>query len=274
MFKNALFGLLAAGFLSFSQTPAVAQGNVNLSDVAQVALIPGWRTERGTHMAALQIILAPGWKTYWRAPGDAGIPPQFDWLGSGNLSSVTFHWPTPSVFDLNGMQTLAYKDVVVIPIELTPGPDHSGPITLRGRMDFGVCEEICVPMSVKITADLTNSGARVATIDQALANQPRPAIAAGVGSVTCAIEPISDGLQLTASIEIPALGGHEIAVVELPDRSIWISEATTQRTGKTLSATAEMVPPNGQPFSLARSDIRITVIGNNGGVDIQGCSAG
>ena len=131
------------------------------------------------------------------------------------------------------MQTLAYKDVVVIPIELTPGPDHSGPITLRGRMDFGVCEEICVPMSVKITADLTNSGARVATIDQALANQPRPAIAAGVGSVTCAIEPISDGLQLTASIEISPLGGHEVAVVELPDRSIWISEATTSRTGKT-----------------------------------------
>ena len=57
----------------------------DLDDILQVELRPGWRRDDGTHIAALQISLAPGWKTYWRQPGDTGIPPKFDFTGSSNL---------------------------------------------------------------------------------------------------------------------------------------------------------------------------------------------
>lgn len=274
MFKHILFGALVALFFHLPHQPAVAQNAVNLSDVAKVELIPGWRTQKGTHMAGLRIKLAEGWKTYWRAPGDAGIPPQFDWTGSENLASVQLHWPTPTVFYLNGMQTLAYKDEVVIPIELATAQGSDGAIKLNGRMDFGVCEEICVPISVQITAELANGGRPDVTIRRALGDQPTPARSAGVGAVTCTVTPISDGLRLNASIDVAPLGGKEVMVVELTDRSIWISEAVTKRNAGQLTASAEMVPPNGQPFALVRSDIRFTVIGDNGAIDIQGCSAG
>ena len=64
-----------------------------LDEVVSASVLTGWRMENGHHMAALRITLAPGWKTYWRAPGEAGIPPRFDWTGSDNLSAVTVHWP-------------------------------------------------------------------------------------------------------------------------------------------------------------------------------------
>jgi DsbC/DsbD-like thiol-disulfide interchange protein len=59
------------------------------ADMVQIRILPGWSRDDGSHMAALHLILAPGWKTYWRAPGDAGIPPMMDLEGSDNLSDIT-----------------------------------------------------------------------------------------------------------------------------------------------------------------------------------------
>ena len=73
---------------------------------ADVDIIPGWRQDDGAHMAALRIKLDEGWKTYWRAPGEAGIPPSIDWSGSVNLGDVGFHWPVPEVIVSNGVTTL------------------------------------------------------------------------------------------------------------------------------------------------------------------------
>ena len=90
--------------------------------------------------------------------------------------------------------------------------------------------------------------------------------------MTCGVEPIADGLRLTATIDMPRLGRDEIAVFELSDQAIWIAEAATQRTGRTLTATTEMVPPGNKPFLLDRSDVRITVMAAGQAVDIMGCT--
>ena len=56
--------------------------------VAEIGIVPGWRDSDGRHVAGLSIRLAPGWKTYWRSPGEGGIPPVFNWSGSSNISGV------------------------------------------------------------------------------------------------------------------------------------------------------------------------------------------
>ena len=61
-----------------------------------------------------------GWKTYWRMPGDAGIPPQFDWSGSQNVKSVEVLWPAPQRFIDSGGETVGYKDRVVFPLRIVP----------------------------------------------------------------------------------------------------------------------------------------------------------
>ena len=267
---KTLISAITGIFLLVTSAGAGSHG-FSIEDIAEFDILPGWLTESGTHMAALRIKLAPGWKTYWRAPGAAGIPPRFDWEGSRNLSAVRFHWPAPQVFNQNGLRTVGYKNVLVLPMELTP-KQRGGDIILRAEIELGVCEDICVPVSVRVSADLTGTGGIDPRIRAAIKARPETAREAGMRGVTCAIEPISDGLRLTARIDLPRLGRDEMAVFELPDQTIWVAEASASRQGRTLTAVTEMVPPTNAPFALDRSEVRITVFGAGRAVDIMGCT--
>lgn len=274
MAKKYFQYLLICAVLTASPTLAVSQGTTSIDDVAKVSILPGWQTDTGRHMAAIRIQLQPGWKTYWRAPGESGIPPRFAWEGSSNLKSVRFMWPTPKVFYQNGIRAIGYSDEVVIPMELTASDPSEDEIGLRGKMELGICKDVCIPVTVSFSAELDASTSPDPSIKASLRDRPATAKEAGVGKVTCEIEPIADGLRLTARIEVPKMGPKEVTVVELPDQTIWISQATTERQGSHIVTVAEMVPPNAAPFMLSRSDVRFTVLGDRGAVNIQGCTAG
>lgn len=242
-------------------------------DIVSAGILGGWREASGHHVAALRVTLAPGWKTYWRAPGEAGIPPAFDWSGSRNVAAVTPLWPVPHVFWQNGLRSVGYGGEVILPLVVVP-VTKGEPIRLSGQIEMGVCEDICIPVSFELSGDLPAPGAADPAIAAAMAARPMAAEAAGVSAVTCSVEPIADGMRVTATIAMPSLGGEEDTVVELADPSIWISEAESRREGGILFATAEMVPPNGRPFAIDRSEIRITVLSGGKGVDILGCAGG
>ncbi|AWB50182.1 hypothetical protein HYN69_02645 [Gemmobacter aquarius] len=240
-------------------------------EVLSARMLPGWQTATGTHMAALDLKLAPGWKTYWRAPGEAGIPPSFDFSASTNLKSVRFHWPRPAVFDLNGMQTIGYHDHLVLPVEVTP-LDATMPVTLRATVDLGVCKDICIPASVTLSADLSQQG-ETGAIRSALASVPTAAKAAGMTGIGCTVDPIADGLRLTADIGLPDPGSKEVVVFETATSGVWVSQSNSARKGALLTATSDLVPPGGTPFALDRSGVTVTVIAENSAVEINGCPA-
>ena len=239
-------------------------------DVMSGQMRPGWQLPDGGHMTALHLSLAPGWKTYWRSPGDAGIPPMFDWAGSENVAAVRFHWPRPHVFHLNGLQTVGYKGQLVLPIEVTP-TDPSRPLRLKGSVDLGVCDDICLPASLPFDLRIDGPGAPDPVIDAALADRPLTAAKAGLRSIGCTLAPIADGLRITAALDLPAPGGTEVVVFESGTSGIWVSEASATRSGPTLTASAEMVPPQGAPFALDRSAVVVTVISDDRAVEIRGC---
>ncbi len=54
--------------------------------------------DRTSLRAGIELRLATGWKTYWRYPGDSGVPPRFDFSKSTNVKSVTVRWPAPHRF--------------------------------------------------------------------------------------------------------------------------------------------------------------------------------
>src|SRR3954451_20710729 len=63
--------------------------------------------------------LEPGWKTFWRSPGDSGVPPRFDFSRSDNVDAVTVLWPAPSkVPDGAGGHALGYKEQIVLPLRI------------------------------------------------------------------------------------------------------------------------------------------------------------
>jgi DsbC/DsbD-like thiol-disulfide interchange protein len=259
-----------AFLIAFAPTgSAVAQAGPGLH--AEVDVLPGWRTADGTHMAALRITLDEGWKTYWRAPGEAGIPPHFNWSGSENLGAVGFLWPVPQIIVSNGVTTLGYAGEVILPIEVTAA-DPGADIAIEGALAFGICEDVCMPLEARVSAVLPAAAAdQDPRIIAALAARPVAAGEAAVDSADCTVEPIADGLRVTARIDMPEVGPAEFLVVEAADRSIWVSQAVVRREGNILTAEADLVPPAAKPFDLDTETLRITVLAQGRGVDIQGC---
>jgi DsbC/DsbD-like thiol-disulfide interchange protein len=262
--KHLLALVLAIACLSH---PARA---VTQDDVLSAEVLPGWRTEQGTRMAALRLTLAPGWKTYWRSPGDAGIPPLFNWSGSQNLAGVRVHWPRPIVFEMNGYRSIGYKHEVVLPLELT-ATDPSQPILLQAEIDLGICRDICMPAALTFQSRISGAGAPDAAIRAALNDRPATAAEAGLGGIGCTVEPIPDGLRLTARLALPPTGGTETVVFEPGPASIWVSEAVVSRDGAHLVATADLVSGDGGPVLLNRGAMVVTVLGQERAVEIAGC---
>lgn len=242
-------------------------------DMVAMRIVPGWQMPDGALMAGLEFRLAPGWKTYWRAPGDAGIPPVFDWSGSRNLAAVEVKWPRPEVFDQNGMRSIGYQDHVILPLAITP--DRTGqPVHLAGRIDIGICQDVCVPVRVdldRVTLAPRADASPVPAIVAALADRPVPAERAGLTDHDCAIAPSEDGLTLTARFTLPPIGRSETAALETADPMIWVSDPYMERTGERLAATFELIKVTGQPFALDRSGLRFTLLSESRAVEIRGC---
>jgi DsbC/DsbD-like thiol-disulfide interchange protein len=255
--------------LSLAAVPAPAETQ---DDVLSARMLPGWKAADGHYMAAISLTLAPGWKTYWRAPGEAGIPPEFDWAGSQNLGGLRILWPSPQVIAQNGMESIGYRDGLTLPVEVTPA-DPGQPVHLALKMNLGVCHDICMPAEVTLKADLAGPGAPDQTIAAALQAGPKPAAAAGLVAVSCQLAEIKDGLRLTAKLDLPSQGQGEKVVVETGEPDVWVSDSTTDRQGADLTASADLVPPAGKPFVLDRSGVVLTVLAGGKSVEIHGCPA-
>ncbi len=101
----------------------------------------------------LQFKMKAGWKIYWRSPGDAGYPPSLDWAGSHNLANTALHWPLPHRFSVLGLESVGYKDEVVLPLTVSPSQPGEA-INLRAVVDFLTCSDICVPYKADVALDL------------------------------------------------------------------------------------------------------------------------
>lgn len=253
-------------------TPVIALAGDPLDELVQVEVLDGGVTPDGTHLSALRLTLQDGWKTYWRSPGEAGIPPQFSWNGSRNVGDLRITWPTPQVFDTNGYQTIGYVEQLVLPLEITPRTAGQ-PVRIRGRVDLGLCKDVCIPGEVEFDHQLDIQADRNPAIAAAMAQRPYSAKEAGVTSATCRIKPTKDGLQVEAHIALPATGGTEVAIIESGSPRFWATETVTRRQNDVLIAASELVSTTtGRATSLDRSQLRITVLGRNHAVDIQGCT--
>ena len=117
--------------------------------------------------AGLELQLDPGWKTYWRYPGDSGVPPTFDFSGSDNVKSVTVEWPAPQRFpDGAGGNSIGYVGDVILPLRVFQ-IDPAKPTVLRLKLGYDVCANMCVPADADLALALPGKGTEDAAIKQA-----------------------------------------------------------------------------------------------------------
>jgi len=163
--------LAAAGLVAMGAHAAAASQDASRweGDVRSAArLIAGTRSpgSGGALRAGIEIRLKPGWHTYWRYPGDAGVPPQFDFKGSQNVKQIEVLWPAPERLpEVGGLTVIGYERDVILPLRIVP-QDSAKPVVLRLKLDYAVCEKLCVPAEAR--TELVLHGA-AASQDAALA---------------------------------------------------------------------------------------------------------
>lgn len=172
-------GVAAAGEVAdASRWHGDARGAMRL-----IAGAPAGTSDAPVLRAGIEIRLGPGWKTYWRHPGDSGIPPTFDFTGSENVRTVAVLWPAPQRLPYDGGVSIGYKDTVILPLHILP-LDPKGPAVLRVRLEYGVCEALCMLAEAK--AELALSGgptSQDAALAAAEARVPKPAELGDIGTL-------------------------------------------------------------------------------------------
>ena len=165
--RAALSLCLALGALLCIASPDSSLGATSgesawvASNNSKVRLVSGTVTIDGkpSMIAGVQLRMDPGWKTYWRNPGDSGVPPSFDFKGSKNLKQAEVLYPAPHRFaDANGT-AIGYDDEVIFPVKITPEQEGE-PIELKLAFEYGLCKDLCIPNEVSLDLLLAPRPAR------------------------------------------------------------------------------------------------------------------
>ena len=218
----------------------------------------------GTQRLGIHFRMNPGWKIYWRSPGDAGFPPHPDWSGSDNLDRAELSWPAPERFSVIGLETLGYRDEVVLPVDATVA-EAGRALSLRARIPYLTCDDVCVPyvadLALRLPAGAVTNSVETALIEKYAALVPRGdagrpirvASAAAVGGE------VTRALEVTLAADAP-LSRPDI-YVEGPEG--WAFGAPDYRIGddgKTAFARIAALAPPREGGSLAGREIRFTVV--------------
>lgn len=216
----ALATISSMGFGGAAFAASMGQSAWSDQTNSKVRLVSGTVSPGGVPSlyGGVQLRMDPGWKTYWRSPGDSGVPPIFDWSGSKNLKSAEVLYPVPHRFADAGGTAIGYDDEVVFPVKITP--ERPGePIVLSLAFDYGLCKDLCIPNSVALQAvlppDLGKNDARL--LETALSHVPRPAqtdTLPRITNVTARLDSEVPGLEIDALF--PAGAGDTDLFVDNP----------------------------------------------------------
>jgi DsbC/DsbD-like thiol-disulfide interchange protein len=192
-------------------------------------------------LGGIAIQLQPGWKTYWRTPGDSGVPPRFDFSKSDNVEAVTVLWPAPTKFDDGaGGNSLGYHDQVVLPLRIV-AKNADKPVTLRADINYAVCERLCIPVEASVQLAFNSvASTEDSALFAALDTVPKPAN-------------VGDPNPLTI-LDVKREGRSEVLVdVVSPDaRPVYLFvEGPTPDWGLPVPKLLEHGPPGVKRFAFA-----------------------
>lgn len=167
------------------------------------------RTNAAPLRAGIEIRMQPGWHTYWRYAGDSGVPPRFDFTGSTNVATAKVRYPAPHLFTDETGNTLGYTGGVIFPVEVRP-KDPNVPVTLRVKIDYAICEKLCVPVEGRAELTLQHGdSAEEAALAAAEARVPQPVSPDTLG---LSARRVNEGPKPLVAVDLKAPAGKPIQV--------------------------------------------------------------
>jgi DsbC/DsbD-like thiol-disulfide interchange protein len=175
---TAFIALAAISLASTAQ--AADASNWDGDTRSAIRLVAGSPASRAPMRAGIELRLGAGWKTYWRYPGDSGVPPRFDFSKSSNVKSVAVRWPAPHRFTDENGASIGYKSGVLLPLDIVPA-DPKQPVTLRLTLEYAICEKLCIPASGSATLTVPTPSSFDRALAAAAGHVPREAALGGDG---------------------------------------------------------------------------------------------
>ncbi|MGZ5699179.1 MAG: protein-disulfide reductase DsbD domain-containing protein, partial [Usitatibacter sp.] len=109
--------------------------------VDKTAAQPGKRVTVG-----LRLRMAPQWHTYWKNPGDSGLPTKIEWVLPAGWKVGPIQWPYPHPLPVGPLMNYGYEDEVVLLTQMVPPANAPlGNANVKARAEWLVCKDICIP---------------------------------------------------------------------------------------------------------------------------------
>ena len=264
--------LIACGIAVVSGGTVCAAGKSPWSEDVRsaVRLVSGANNNGDAHLrAGIEIKMQPGWKTYWRYPGDSGVPPHFDFSGSENLKTATVLYPAPHLFTDETGQSLGYKDRIIFPLVISP-QQPGKPVRLRLKADYAVCEKLCVPAEGRAELTLTpGDSSQDSALAAAEARVPKQVTAAQLGLT---VRRTNDGAKPLVAVDLGAPAGNPIDLFVEGPTPQWAlpipKRSQTAPAGRAqFSFELDGLPPGVDP--KGQVDLTFTVVTGERAVEVK-----
>ncbi len=268
--------LAAAGALTLAAgaTAAASSSQWDVDSRSAVRLVAARSVvESGVKFlrAGVQIQLQPGWKTYWRYPGDSGVPPSFNIGGSENVKSITVLWPAPERFSDGVGYSIGYRNGVLLPLRVVPR-DERKPVILRLKLDYAVCDTLCVPAKANVELQLSDGDAAYESmVAAAEARVPKPAaVGSGQSLVIRSINRLLGMFNNRLLVDVASVTPSRVDLfAEGPDR--WALPLPKPLPGpqsglRRFDLELDGVPPN---TKIDGATLRFTAVGGNQAIEVE-----
>jgi DsbC/DsbD-like thiol-disulfide interchange protein len=210
--KTLLVAVAVGAFAATLAAPAQAADASPWTQDSHSAfrLIAGSNKSGAAHLrAGIEIKMGPGWHTYWRYPGDSGVPPRFNFSGSENFADAKVLYPAPHLYSDETGNTLGYKGGVTFPLQVIPRQPGK-PVKLYVKLEYAVCDKLCVP--VEGSAELTlapGASAEEANLAAAEARVPKKVSAAQAGFT---VKRVNNAAKPLIMVDLKAPAGEKVEV--------------------------------------------------------------
>lgn len=236
------------------ETAWVASNNSKVRLVSGTAEIDG----KASLLVGVQLRMEPGWKTYWRNPGDSGVPPSFDFKGSKNLKRAELLYPAPHrIADANGT-AIGYDDEVVFPVKITSERDGEA-VELKLAFEYGLCKDLCIPNEVSLDLSIAPDAGKgdAMLLQNALALVPKeaaPGLLPAIATVTAHLDAPKPEIEIDAVFPQGARGtdlfiNGEETYVPVPKAEGPLADGK-QRFVVSFGSAAEAAPLKGKTLTL------------------------
>jgi thiol:disulfide interchange protein DsbD len=180
----------------------------------------------------LLLRMVPNWHTYWKFPGDAGLPTEITWKLADGWKTGEIQWPIPLKLDEpGGIQIYGYHDEVLLLQEITaPVSLKDSQVQLAAEASWLVCEKICIPGSAKLKLDLPVAGQSAAANQELFSRYRRSLPQVWPEQKVANASWRREGEQLRLTVESAVLANYPAAdFYPSPETKVVVGHPTTER---------------------------------------------